>query len=850
MNHTFRLILVIFLAGECIHFSVAGSLFSQSSYFPPIEGEWQTLSPQYAGWEQEGLERVISYCENQTSSGLLIIQNGKILAEKFWNIEEERKKNAFGALSVKTETGFIEDVASIQKSVVSLLIAQAIQKGLLKRSSSVSTYLGNAWSNSTKEEERSITIDHLLSMTSGLANDLTYLVPAGSKWAYNTKAYSILIDVLEKVGKQPIRELTKDWLTDAIGIQDSYWARRPEGFDNPNGYLATARDLARLALLIQHQGKWGKEDIIGNPDFIAKALRPSQQMNPSYGLLYWLNTNRQRIPAAPADMISMNGLLNRYVFLVPSLDLVVVRLGNRTEKGFDKQLWEYLMQAMPKPQINPKDIRFVRQGVKRLIFDPNQAIPLAELDPANVIGLSAMHPTHLYSESSPSIKTSGRHLIFESEENQRIESSTWFGGFNPFATYTLESGGFFGEGSVGFEFADQNKQNRLIVAIDYVENKLMDLRLKIIQEGELLVDKSIMTVDSNYHNLAGRTMILQCYGSGMTVLAQTGGLPVVLGQTDIAPHMDIREKHYLQTFQSNLYVVLKKGRVGIRKVESILSTGLGQADIRAITLQDGSPLIDQGRLWYTMSIRGRALPHHIQGVFSMSPSVFDVRLEGIIVFDRGDGLLRNEISSHIFYDDERKMWKGLTTGFSAFAFPDKEEKQILAVESKRDPRFGFSVMRARPMGIVGDIEDSHIRYDREAKKWRLLTCENLDGYKAVMMESDQWDANYQRIAGPVSHNSTGTSMHQIGRQWFCFSGSSERNIFIYTYPDLKEVGTLSMDLPPWNESSRTRVWPNVLALPEGYPAPYIALMMDRFNFPGLKGPNWTYGALYLYYGYD
>lgn len=41
-----------------------------------------------------------------------------------------------------------------------------------------------------------------------------------------------------------------------------------------------------------------------------------------------------------------------------------------------------------------------------------------------------------------------------------------------------------------------------------------------------------------------------------------------------------------------------------------------------------------------------------QYVFSFNSSVFDIRLEGVIVFDRGDGLLRNEIASHIYYDNE------------------------------------------------------------------------------------------------------------------------------------------------------------------------------------------------------
>ena len=251
-----------------------------------------------------------------------------------------------------------------------------------------------------------------------------------------------------------------------------------------------------------------------------------------------------------------------------------------------------------------------------------------------------------------------------------------------------------------------------------------------------------------------------------------------------------------------------------------------------------------------MSIRGRALPHHIQGVFSLNPSVFDLKLEGIIVFDRDDGLLRNEIASHLFYDRYKNLWRGLTTGFSAFASPEKEKKQLLAVESKVDPRFGFSVMKAEPFGMVGDIEDPHILFDRSVSKWRILTCENINGYKAVILESDHWDRGYVRIFGPVIHNSTGTSIQKIGEKRYCFSGSSERKIFIYTYPDLQEVGSLKMDLPPWDKTSGTRVWPNVVQLPVGYPFRYVALMMDRYKFPGQYGKHWSYGAIYLYHGYE
>lgn len=498
-------------------------------------------------------------------------------------------------------------------------------------------------------------------------------------------------------------------------------------------------------------------------------------------------------------------------------------------------------------QTSPEKINFVRQGVQRLIFDENQSIPLASLDPNRVIGFSSMYPATHYTDEQADISIRDGKLVVQSE--QATQTGIWFGGFNPFATYSIDLSSCTGKGEIGFEFSDANDKEQFFILIEFEDALLTDVKLRVMNEAEISVDESIALKLTNEERMEGK-IILQMLGSGLTLYLQDQGLPKVIGQTNFNRYLDLRKKEYLYAFQSQFFVQLKEGLVAVNRIEMGLSTGIGLADIRAITYENGDPMLDRGRLWYTMSIRGRALPHHIQGVFSMDPTVFDVKLEGVILFDRDDGLLRNEIASHLFYDREQAIWRGLTTGFSAFANPGKEKKQLLAIESKRDPRFGFSIMKAVPFGIIGDIEDPHILFDSAAKKWRMLTCENQDGYKAIVLESDYWNKDYKKIAGPVEHNSTGTSIQKIGDTLYCFSGSSERKIFIYTYPDLKEVGSLKMDLPPWDKTSRTRVWPNIVQLPDGYPFRYVALMMDRYNYPGLSGPHWTYGALYLYHGYE
>lgn len=498
-----------------------------------------------------------------------------------------------------------------------------------------------------------------------------------------------------------------------------------------------------------------------------------------------------------------------------------------------------------KGQPRPDQIKFVRQAAQRFIFDPAHRIPLATLRPSDLVGMSAMHPISHSGAQKSTIEIKDERLVISA--TGETLTSIWFGGFNPFATYNLDLASLNGKGAVGFEFSDPSRGDRFRILVEFEQDKISDITQEILIAGALISKKSIAT---NLHPRLSppNRIILQMLGSGLTLFLQQGGLPVPIGQSDFAQEIDLREKRIIHTFQSHFLAQFQGGAISVTEVQAGFSSGMGLADIRAITYEDGTPLLDQGRLWYTMTMRGRALPHHVQGVLSMDPTVFDLRLEGIIVFDRSDGILRNEVASHIFYDRKEKVWRGMTTGFSAYALPN-EKKQLLAIESEKDPRFGFSIMKATPFGIVGDIEDPHIIYDEHAGKWRILTCENNDGYKAIMLESNYWNKEYVRIAGPVSYNSTGTSIQRIGKHLYCFSGSKDRKIYIYTYPDLREAGTLQMDLPPWDSESGTRVWPNVIELPEAYPFRYVALMMDRFNYPGLQGPNWSYGALYLYHGF-
>ncbi|MEM9645831.1 MAG: hypothetical protein AAF989_12645, partial [Planctomycetota bacterium] len=498
---------------------------------------------------------------------------------------------------------------------------------------------------------------------------------------------------------------------------------------------------------------------------------------------------------------------------------------------------------------SPDQIRFRRQAVRRMVFDKDQAIPLARFTPEKAIAFDVMHPERSRSKFKATCDIRSNELVMTSE-NGPSDTVRWIGGFNPFATYDLELSSVTGTGAIGISFRDSESDDRLDARLRFNGGNLRDVHWQTVVAGQE-VDTHTWPLPSSLIGEQAVVFRVQMAAVGANVFVESMGVSHLIGIVDFSEHIELREQARAARYEFAISASMQaKAETRIRGASAAITPGTGQADTRAMTDERGRPLLDDGRLWFTVTMRGRALPHPMQGVVSLNPSVFDLRFEGLIVFESGDGLLRNELASHIFRDTKTSEWRGWTTGFSAFGNQDRHEsKAILAVSSTRDPRKGFSIMKATPVGIEGAHEDPHCVYDTEAKKWRLLLCERAGKYRAAMWESDHWDRGFTRIAGPVPMDSTGTSIQAFDGKRFALFGSADRKIYIRNYPDLTPAGELNVHLPPWNESHGTRVWPNVIPLPEGYPAPYIALMMDRVNFPNMPKRNWTYGAMYLYHGY-
>ncbi len=344
-------------------------------YFPPTAGPWESVSPEDALAARMWLADALDYAMTHKSSSVVILHRGRILAERHQPVMSPSLRYR-GTLRGTTTAGHVvEDVASCQKSVTSVLVGIAQEKGLLKIDDPVSLHLGSGWSQASAEQERAIKIRHLLSMTSGLDERLQFVAPAGTRWAYNTAAYARTLTCVVRAAGKDRNTVTREWLTGPTGMTHTKWVERRIGRKSattasPAGLVTTGRDLARFGLLMLANGRWGEKVVIGDPRYLRAATSPSQQLNPSYGFLWWLNGqefvlrgNRRirgpMIPEAPLDLYAALGALGRKCYVVPGEQLVVVRLGDSPgsarEGDFNREFWKRLSKAIPKlPRAVPK----------------------------------------------------------------------------------------------------------------------------------------------------------------------------------------------------------------------------------------------------------------------------------------------------------------------------------------------------------------------------------------------------------------------------------------------------------------------------------------------------------------
>ncbi len=327
----------------------------EAYYYPPLTGStWDTKTAAAAGWDEVLLQQAFDYAGTKNTFGLIVLQHGKIVKEQYWN-------------NWTKDTRYY--IASAGKSVVGFVAGIAQQDGIVNINNKTSQYLGTGWTSLTLAQENLITIKNQLAMTTGLDDGvpdqdcttpscLIYKAAAGSRWAYHNAPYHLLQNVLAVASNKTFNQYCKEKLFDKIGMPSALWLN----------YImyCTTREASRFGSLILSKGKWNGTAILNDDAYFTAMTNTSQNINLSYGYLWWLNGKASAmvpqsqivfpvslVPNAPADMYMALGKDDKKIYVIPSLDAVVVRLGDAANatttlgpNGFDNELWGKLKPAM------------------------------------------------------------------------------------------------------------------------------------------------------------------------------------------------------------------------------------------------------------------------------------------------------------------------------------------------------------------------------------------------------------------------------------------------------------------------------------------------------------------------
>ena len=239
------------------------------------------------------------------------------------------------------------DVRSVTKSVTSLLIGIAIDKGFIN---SVDQTIGefiDPLVYTITPEKATIKISHLLTMNSGFEwdemtsneaynnwilseNQVQYLLDKplintpGQYFTYNTAALHLLSVILTKAIGMQSKDFALEYLFKPLGIEEIEWEVDNQGFNNGGaGLKITPYDMIKIGRLILDRGVYNGNVIVSS-DYIDQAVQSKISTNGSmyfgsnYGYCWWLGQSDQ------GSYAFANGYGGQFIVVVPNKNLIVV----------------------------------------------------------------------------------------------------------------------------------------------------------------------------------------------------------------------------------------------------------------------------------------------------------------------------------------------------------------------------------------------------------------------------------------------------------------------------------------------------------------------------------------------
>lgn len=294
--------------------------------------------PEQVGMNQARLEQAKLYSLSAGGSGM-IVRHGQVVLR--WADQKKRY-----------------DIKSATKSFGATMLGIAIMDGKIELDAHAKRYHPNLGvhpqSNVETEWLDDITIRHLATQTAGFEKPGGYeklLFKPGTHWHYSDGGPNWLAECITLQYRRDLEDLMFERVFTPLGItrDDLRWRKNQyreheiEGIARREfgaGIHANVEALARLGYLYLHNGRWKDQQILAQ-DFVEMVRRPVESVvglpewsdshgnaSDHYSLLWWNNADGA-LAKVPRDAYWAWGLYDSLIVVIPSLDLVVVRGGER-----------------------------------------------------------------------------------------------------------------------------------------------------------------------------------------------------------------------------------------------------------------------------------------------------------------------------------------------------------------------------------------------------------------------------------------------------------------------------------------------------------------------------------------
>jgi CubicO group peptidase (beta-lactamase class C family) len=178
----------------------------------------------------------------------------------------------------------------------------------------------------------------------------------GTVFHYSNAGVAHLVLIAHHAAGKDLYPFLKERVFEPVGMEKVTWL--PLGGDGKSGEIGpfsqgfsgistTAREHARFLYLALHRGDWAGKQVV--PASYYDFAWQGTEVNPEFGGLWWVFPHH---PDGPKDLVQTAGFRMNQGFVVPSLDLVFVRLGdgNRYPKDFERELVKRVLAAVQRPE--------------------------------------------------------------------------------------------------------------------------------------------------------------------------------------------------------------------------------------------------------------------------------------------------------------------------------------------------------------------------------------------------------------------------------------------------------------------------------------------------------------------